>query len=153
MVRQYVTFLLENEIYAIDIMRVREVQEVKNIYKVPNLPPTIKGVFELRNNIIPVIDLKKRFNFKETNTKSDNLIIINVNNMQIGILIDKVKQVMHIDEDAIQPPPVLNTGINKEYLIGVYKTKSNNEELIIIVDVNKIFSREELMRLKEIKKT
>lgn len=148
---QFVTFILEKEIYAIDIMKVSEVQEVKDIFKIPNLPKTIKGVFELRNNIIPVIDLKKRFKFKEESTNSNNLIIVNVNDMQIGILIDKIKQVIEIDESKIQPPPILNSGINKEYITGVYKMEDEENKLIIIIDIDKLFSQEELYKLKEIK--
>ncbi len=149
MLKKYVTFYIDEEVYAIDIMQVKTVHKLEKLYKLPNMPDSIKGVFKLRNNIVPIVDLKKQFNFEGKETKSDNVIVIVVDGMEIGIMIDKVKQVNEIDEDSIQPPPVLNTGINKEYLTGV--SRMNENELVILININKLFSHSELSKLKDIK--
>lgn len=146
MKKKFVTFLLGNRLYGIDIMKVKGIEKVENIFVLPNMPKSIRGVFKLRNTIIPIVDLKKRFTFEEDKTNTDTLILVTTNDMEIGILIDKVKMVFEIDEKNIQIPPVLNTGINKDYLTGI--TKIDDQNMLMIVDIDKLFSKEELQSLK-----
>ncbi len=147
MKKKFVTFLLSDRLYGIDIMKVKGIEKVENIYVVPNMPKTIRGVFKLRNSIVPVVDLKKRFTFDESQTKIDTIILIETNGMEIAILIDKVKMVYEIDENEIQSPPVLNTGINKDYLTGISKIDDTN--ILMLIDIDKLFSKEELKSFKD----
>ncbi|HPC39102.1 MAG TPA: chemotaxis protein CheW [Exilispira sp.] len=146
MKQKYVTFLLGDRLYGLDIMKVKGIEKVENIYIIPNMPKTIRGVFKLRNSIIPVIDLKKRFTFNEEETNIDTIVLVNTNEMELGILIDKVKMVFEVDTSEIQPPPILNTGINKDYLKGI--TKVDDKNVMLIIDLDKLFSKEELLSLK-----
>lgn len=147
MKEKFVTFLLGDRLYGIDIMKVKGIEKVQNIYIIPNMPKTIRGVFKLRNSIIPVIDLKKRFTFEEEQTQIDIIILVETNSMEIGILIDKVKMVCEIEDNKIQSPPVLNTGIKKDYLKGISKIDEQN--MLMIIDIDKLFSKEELQSLKD----
>jgi len=147
MKKKFVTFLLSDRLYGIDIMKVKGIEKVENIYVIPNMPKTLRGVFKLRNSIIPIIDLKKRFTFEEEQTKIDIIILLETNGMEIAILIDKVKMVTEIDESKIQTPPVLNTGINKDYLKGISKLDDSN--ILMIIDIDKLFSKEELQSFKD----
>lgn len=146
MKKKFVTFLLSDRLYGIDIMKVKGIEKVENIYVIPNMPKTIRGVFKLRNSIIPIIDLKKRFTFEEDKTQTDIIILIVTNEMEIAILIDKVKMVFEIEESNIQTPPILNTGINKDYLKGICKI--DDDKMLMIIDIDKLFSKEELQTLK-----
>ncbi|MFN3411957.1 MAG: chemotaxis protein CheW [Exilispira sp.] len=146
MKKKFVTFLLGDRLYGIDIMKVKGIEKVENIYVLPNVPKTIRGVFKLRNAIIPIFDLKKRFTFEEDKTNTDTIILINTNDMEIAILIDKVKMVFEIDESLIQNPPVLNSGINRDYLKGI--SRIDDDTILMIIDIDKLFSKEELQSLK-----
>lgn len=148
--KKYVTFQLGSEVYGIDIMKVKGIEKVHDIFVVPNLPETIRGVFKLRNTIIPIFDLKKRFRFETQSTDTNTLIIISANGMEIGVLIDKVRMVMEIEDQEIQPPPVLNTGINKEYLSGIGKPAENS--IVVLIDIDRLFSQEEIKNLSKLKK-
>jgi purine-binding chemotaxis protein CheW len=146
MKQKFVTFLLGDRLYGLDIMKVKGIEKVENIYIIPNMPKSIRGVFKLRNSIIPIIDLKKRFTFEEDQTNLDIIILVKTNEMELGILIDKVKMVFEIEESNIQPPPILNSGINRDYLKGI--TKIDDKNLLMIIDLDKLFSKEELLSLK-----
>ncbi len=147
MKKKFVTFLLSNKLYGIDIMKVKGIEKVENIYVLPNMPKTIRGVFKLRNSIIPIVDLKKRFKFDEDKTDINTIILVETNGMEIAILIDKIKMVLEIDESEIQLPPVLNTGINRDYLKGI--TKVGETDILMLIDIDKLFSKEELQSLKD----
>ncbi|MCX8059504.1 MAG: chemotaxis protein CheW [Spirochaetes bacterium] len=151
MEKKYVTFHLGSEIYAIDIMFVKAVYKLEVIYRLPNMPESIKGVFKVRNNIVPIVDLKQRFVFEGTDDSSSTVLVVNVNGMEIAIIIDKVRKVIDIDSSVIQPPPVLNSGIQKEYLVGIAKIGDNKEDIILIIDIQKLFSPSEISKLKNLK--
>lgn len=146
MKQKFVTFLLGDRLYGLDIMKVKGIEKVENIYIIPNMPKSIRGVFKLRNSIIPIIDLKKRFTFEEDQTNLDIIILVKTNEMELGILIDKVKMVFEVEESNIQTPPILNSGINRDYLKGI--TKIDDKDLLMIIDLDKLFSKEELLSLK-----
>ena len=106
---QLVTFQLGVEQYGIDIMEVDGIVREENIRSIPNAPNYVEGIFNLRGNIIPVISLHKRFHLKAANLSEEDkllsgLVIINLNEMLIGIIIDKVSRVVTVEIDKIQPP-------------------------------------------------
>ncbi|MBQ3923113.1 MAG: purine-binding chemotaxis protein CheW [Spirochaetales bacterium] len=144
-----VTFKISNETYAIDIMEVNEIVKLTEITPIPNAPDFVDGIITLRGQIIPIVDLNKRFNFApRTYTEEDELfraiVIIRVQDMTIGILIDQVNRVIPIDRNQIQPPPQMVSGVGAEFISGVVK---QNDNLFVILDIQKLFSKKELMML------
>lgn len=149
---QLVTFQLGNEKYGIDIMDVKEIVGIRPIRPIPNVPSYVAGILKIRSMIFPIINLHKRFQIEKADlTEDDKLlsgfVIINVSDMQIGIIIDKVSRVISIDPDSIQPPPQIISGIGAEYIQGVVNEKG---EYLIILNIKKLFDPNELQQLNKI---
>jgi len=146
-----VTFKISSELYGIDIMDVMEIIRLCEVTPIPNSPDFIDGVINLRGDIIPIVDLKKRFNFEEKSfTEEEELlrgiIIIYANDLRIGIIIDQVYRVINIGRDEIKPPPQMITGIGAEYIQGVVKL-DEDDILLILLNIKKLFSKKELLQL------
>jgi purine-binding chemotaxis protein CheW len=147
--KQLVTFQLGNEQYGIDIMEVNEIWKVEAIRAIPNAPSYVEGIFDLRGDIVPVINLHRRFHIKKIHmSEEDELlsgsIIININNTKIGIIIDKVLRVVSVELDQIQPPPQMLSGIGAEYIQGVVP---GEEGYLIILDIQRLFDPKELQQI------
>ena len=145
-----VTFKINKELYGINIMEVNEIIKLTEITSIPNSPEFVEGVITLRGEIIPVVDLGKRFHFEKMEfTEDEELlrgsVIITVEDMTIGIIIDEVNRVININKNQIQPPPQMISGIGAEYIQGVVKLEDNN--LLVILNIHKLFSKKELMQL------
>ena len=113
---QLVTFQLGEEHYGIDIMDVREIVRIQEVRPIPNAPAYVEGIFNLRGEIIPIINLHKRFDLSRAQLSEDDrllsgFIIIDLNGRQLGVVIDKVSRVVTIATRQIQPPPQMMTGI------------------------------------------
>lgn len=150
---QLVTFQLGEESYGIDIMDVEGIVKVAEVRDIPNSPAYVEGIFNLRGEIIPVINLHKRFQIRKMEmTEEDELlsgfVIINVDGMQLAVVIDKVSRVVTIDFDEIQPPPQMLTGIGAEYIQGVV---NREDSYLIILDIRRIFNVRELQALESIR--
>lgn len=144
-----VTFKIGNEMYGIDIMEVAEIIRIPEITPIPNSPAFVDGVITLRRQIIPIVDLGKRFHFEPVSFSDEEellrgIVIIHVEQMAIGVLIDQVNRVVSIDYNQIQPPPQMVAGIGAEYIQGVAKV---DEILLIILNIRKLFSKHELLQL------
>ncbi len=144
-----VTFKISDEIYGINIMEVREIIRYTEITPIPNSPDFVDGVITIRGEIIPIVDLGKRFHFEPVSFTEDEellrgVIVIIVEDMTIGILIDQVNRVITINSSVIQPPPQMISGIGSEYIQGVVKLEEN---LLVILNINKLFNKRELMQL------
>lgn len=149
---QFVTFQLGNEKYGINIMDVREIVGLRQIRNIPNAPPYVAGILNLRSHIFPIIDLHKRFQIDRAAMNEDDkllsgFVIIDVNQMQIGIIIDKVLRVVNIDVKEIKPPPQIITGIGAEYISGVIQAE---EDYLIILNIDRLFDPNELQQLTRI---
>ncbi|MBP7495560.1 MAG: purine-binding chemotaxis protein CheW [Spirochaetales bacterium] len=149
---QLVTFQLGKETYGIDIMDVKEIQRLQETRPIPNAPSYVEGIFKLRNDIIPLVNLHKRFHIKKSETTEEDsilsgIIILDINGMRIGIIIDRVSRVVTVEYDQIQPPPQILTGIGAEYIQGVVKQE---EGYLIILDIRKLFSVKELQQIDKI---
>lgn len=150
---QIVTFNLGNEFYGIEIMNVEGIVNNQEIRQIPNAPPFVEGIFNLRGDILPVINLHKRFHIEKLKTdEADNLfsglIIIKVINMKLAVIIDKIASVITISKNKIQPPPQIIKGIGSEYIRGV---TSVAEKYIILLDVERLFAMEELAQIESLK--
>lgn len=150
--KQLVTFQLGNEQYGIDIMDVNEIWKVEAIRSIPNAPSYVEGIFNLRGDIVPVINLHRRFHIKRVQLSEDDellsgSIIININGTKIGIIIDKVLRVVSIEMDQVQPPPQIISGIGAEYIQGVVQSE---EGYLIILDIHRLFDPKELQQISVI---
>ena len=151
---QLFTFMLSNEIYGIEISKVREVMDYKKITIVPKTPDFMKGVINLRGGVVPVIDLRLKFGMEETEKTVDTCIIIvdiSVDGEQtfIGALADSVKEVITLEAENIEPAPKIGTKLDTEFIRGMGKL---NEEFVIVLDIEKIFTTEELIAVQEMTK-
>lgn len=144
---QLVTFQLGIEKYGIDIMEVKEIVDYEEIRDIPNAPPYVEGIFNLRGDIIPIISLHKRFHLQRPElNEEDSLLILSIADMQLGIIIDKILRVVTIETDDIQPPPQMISGIGAEYIQGVVHQK---EGYLIILDSLRLFDPEELKQISQ----
>ncbi len=151
---QFVTFFLGKEQYGIDIMQVDGIVKEQEIRDLPNSPSFVEGIFNLRGDILPVINLHKRFQieklkYDETDELLSGLIVIKVNDMKIAVRIDKVSRVVTIEKGKIQPPPQMIKGIGSEYIQGV---ASIDDNYLIILDVDRLFALKELKQLEIMKR-
>jgi purine-binding chemotaxis protein CheW len=148
---QIVTFLLADEKYGVDIMVADGVETVNKITPIPNSLDFVEGVLNLRGVVIPIINLKKRFNLVGGSEDIELYLTLFIEGeLKIGILIDALDKVEYIPKDQIQPPPPVISGIGREYISGV--ANDSNENLVIILDIDKLLSYEELEALKESQK-
>jgi purine-binding chemotaxis protein CheW len=143
---QYLTYKLADEVFAFDITKVREVLDVTTITPVPKMPDFLRGVINLRGSVVPVVDLRLKFGMPKTDRTVDTCVIItevNVDGEQttLGVLADSVQEVMDLDPDSVEPAPKIGTELNTEFIKGIGK---HNDGFIIILDIDKIFSPEEL---------
>ncbi len=148
---QLVTFQLGKELYGIDIMDVEAIVQVEEIREIPNSPNYVEGIFNLRGEIIPVINLHTRFHLSRPEMSEEDellsgFIIISIDEMQIAVIIDKVSRVITIDLDEIQPPPQMLSGIGAEYIQGVV---NRDDGYMIILDIRRLFNVRELQVLEK----
>jgi purine-binding chemotaxis protein CheW len=150
---QLVTFQLGDENYGIDIMDVKEIVGVQEIRSIPNAPSYVEGIFNLRGNIIPIINLHRRFHLRKIQMEEGDLengfLIIDIQGMLIGIIIDKIARVVTIESSMVQPPPQMITGIGAEYIQGVIHQEN---AYLIILDIRRLFNPKELQKIDEIRK-
>ena len=153
-VYQLVTFQLGEELYGVDIMDVKEIVKIQAIRSIPNAPYYVEGIFNLRSEIIPIISLHKRFRLKKLDISDDvsgefegGFIILNIDGLKIGIIIDRIARVISVNKNEIQPPPQMLSGIGTEYIHGVVR---QNNGYLIILDIRSLFNPKEMQKLLDI---
>lgn len=147
---QYLTFKLADEVFALDISKVREVLDFTTLTKVPRTPEFMRGVINLRGSVVPVVDLRLKFGMTRTENSVNTCIIITevtVDNdtTVLGALADSVQEVLDLDAEHIAPAPKIGTKLRTEFIKGMGR---RNEQFIIILDVDKVFSADELSLVK-----
>lgn len=146
--RQLVVFSLGNEEYGVDILQVQEIKRFSSITRVPNAPAFVEGVINLRGNVIPVIDLHKRFELGSFVESADSrIVIVTVQDLTLGIMVDSVSEVITLPEEAIAPPPPLVAGIDASFIHGIGKLE---DRLLILLNMDRILGLEEVATAKEI---
>ncbi len=139
---KYLTFILCDEEYGLEILKVREIIGVMDITAVPQTPNFIKGVINLRGKVIPVVDLRLKFGMPETEyTKETCIIVVDVQGLLMGIVVDTVSEVMDIAEADIEPPPAFGSAIKTNFILGMGKVKG---KVKILLSIDKILSADEL---------
>ncbi|ADD72560.1 MULTISPECIES: chemotaxis protein CheW [Treponema] len=146
---QLVTFQLGEELYGIDIMGVKEIVKVQDVRPIPCAPAYVEGIFNLRSEIIPIINLHKRFHLREATLESGDeylggFVILNVEDSKLGIIIDRIARVIAVSQEDVQSPPQVITGIGAEYIHGVVRQGTS---YLIVLDIHKLFSSKELQKL------
>ncbi len=143
---QYLSFNLEDEVFALDISKVREVLDFTSVTKVPKTPDYMRGIINLRGSVVPVIDMRLKFGMTETEKTVNTCIIIvetalDGEKISIGALADSVQEVFDMDADQIEPPPKIGTRLNIDFIKGMGK---RDGEFVIILNIDEVFSAEEI---------
>ncbi|WFD11413.1 chemotaxis protein CheW [Tepidibacter hydrothermalis] len=140
--KKYVIFKLNNEEYGVDIMKVKEVSEVKERVKVPNTPDFVDGIINIRGDVTPIINLKKRFNLAEDTKfcELSRIIVVNMDGKMVGFLVDDASHVISIEDTDIEPAPEVISGEDKVYIEGIGKVDSR---MIIILNLEEVLDENE----------
>ncbi|NPV81886.1 MAG: purine-binding chemotaxis protein CheW [Firmicutes bacterium] len=145
---QLVSFKLGAEEYGVDIMQVQEIIRLIDIVRVPKAPAFVEGIIDLRNKVLPIVDLRKRFDMPETEkTDASRIVVIDIDDMTVGLIVDSVSEVLRIPLKSIEPPPKIVSGIESRFLKGIGRVKNR---LIILLDLAKIFSIDEAAELGKV---
>ncbi|GGO74455.1 chemotaxis protein CheW [Bowmanella pacifica] len=140
--REFLTFVLGEEHYALDIMAVKEIRGYEPVTRIANAPAFIKGVLNLRGDIVPIVDLRMKFNVGEASyTEFTIVIMLNVDGRIVGVVVDGVSDVIALAEEEVRPPPEFGVAFDSQYLVGL---ATIDEQLVILVDIEKLISSEEL---------
>jgi purine-binding chemotaxis protein CheW len=150
-INSYLTFKLGNEFFAANVSKVLNILEMTKVTKVPKAPSYMKGVINLRGAVLPLVDTRIKFDMPETEYTTNTCILVlditlNNESVHVGALVDSVQEVLEIDDANIQPPPSIGTKYKSEFIEGVAKVE---EEFIMILNMDLIFSTDELSLLKE----
>lgn len=145
---QLVTFHLGEEEFGIDILKVQEIIRLLTITKVPNAPHFVEGVINLRGRVIPILDLRKRFNLKiKENDKNTRIIVVIINGMTVGFIVDSVSEVLRIPKETVEPAPPVVAGVESEYIKGVGKL---DDRLLILLDLEKLLTEKEKKEISNV---
>ena len=149
--RQYLTFQLDEEVFAIDVANVREILEYNSVTRVPRSPEYMRGVINLRGSVVPVFDMRLKFGVTGTQkTINTCIVVVEVSyegeDVIIGALVDSVQEVFELEADQIEPAPKIGTHLRTEFIRGMGK---RDETFIIILDIDKVFSIEEITSIQE----
>lgn len=144
---QYLTLTLDDDLFAVNISKVREVVDFDNIRKIPRTPEFMLGVINLRSNVVPVIDMRLKFGLSKT-VKQENtsIVIMEVTianeTTVLGALVDSVQAVIDLEPEQIDPPPKLGTRLKTEFIHGMGKVDG---QFIVVLDIDKVFTSEDII--------
>lgn len=149
---QYLSFFVAGEEYGVGILKVREILEFDTITRVPGTPPHVRGVLNLRGNVVPVIDLAVKLGLPETQvTRRTCVVIVEVTldgePTVMGLLADAVSQVIELPPDQIEPPPPFGTGIRLEFLEGMGRA---GKKFVLLLDIDRVLTTNELLAVASI---
>lgn len=140
--REYLVFSLGSEEYAIDILKAQEIRGYENVTRIANTPDFIKGVTNLRGVIVPIVDLRIKFNLESVEYGGQTVVIVvNVGHRVVGVVVDGVSDVMTLAADQIKPAPEFSLSLSSDYLSGL---ASVGERMLVLVDIEKLLNSEEM---------
>lgn len=143
-----IVFRLRDEEYGVDVNQVKSIERMQKITRVPKTPEFVKGVINLRGVVTPIINLRARFEMGEEDyTETTRIIIVSVDNMEVGLIVDAANDVIDVPTSHIEPPPEVVGGVEAEYLRGVAKL---DQRLLILLNLDKVLSVEELQQMKKL---
>jgi purine-binding chemotaxis protein CheW len=143
---QFLTFFLGSDAFAVDVKIAKEIVDYAEVTQVPQTPEYLLGVINLRGTVVPVIDMRLKFGMKQGKTTQNSCIIVmevavDRDLLTVGALVDSVQEVLTLNASQIEPPPRIGTNMNTEFIKGM---SSLGEKFLIILDINKVFSIDEL---------
>lgn len=140
-IMQLVTFTMGTEDYAVDILKVQEINRMSEIAKVPNAPDYVEGVINLRGRVIPVVSLRKRFGFDEkSKDEQARIMIMDIQGITIGVIVDAVSEVLRIPASTVEPTPHVASSLGTEFIKGIAKL---DDKLIILIDMDMLIEKSE----------
>ena len=151
---QFLTFTLDEEQYAVDVAKVREVLEYTKVTRVPRMPEFMCGVINLRGSVVPVIDLRLKFGLPAAEkTINTSIVVMEINLadeiLVLGALTDSVKEVIDMEPKDIEPAPKIGARLNTEFIKGMGK---KNDNFVIILDIDRVFSSDDVLNVKGMEK-
>ena len=144
---QLVTFTMGKEEYAVDILKVQEINRMTEIAQVPNAPHYVEGLINLRGRVIPVVSLRKRFGFEEKeNDEQARIMIMDIQGITIGLVVDAVSEVLRIPANTVEPTPHVASDMGTEFIKGIAKLE---DRLIILIDMDMLIEKAESVDMLE----
>lgn len=148
---KYLTVTLENESYGMAVLKVREIIRLQKITPVPQMPPYVKGVINLRGRVIPIVDLRLKFGLKAEIAERTCIVVVQVTvsssqSVQMGLIVDSVEEVVTLGADEIEPTPEFGTRIDTTYLLGMAKVKGQVKTLL---DIDRVVAPEAIERMQK----
>ena len=145
---EFLAFTLGKEEYGIDILKVQEIRGYEAVTRIANAPEFIKGVVNLRGIIVPIVDMRIKFNLGEpTYDQFTVVIILNIGGRVMGMVVDSVSDVITLSPDQVKPAPEMGTAFNTDYLIGL---GTLDERMLILIDIDKLMSSSEMGLIEKI---
>ncbi len=143
---QLISFVVGDEEYGLDILRVQEVIRLREITRLPKAPSFVKGIINLRGDVIPIVDLRDKFGLEHREyTAMTRVIVVDVEGRLIGMVVDAASQVVRIPDDQIDEPPPIAGGMSTDYIKGVGKL---DDRMVILLNIDRILSQEEKVQLR-----
>lgn len=144
---KYVVFRMRNEFFGVPIDQVQSIEKVTNFTKIPQAPEYVNGIVELRGEVTTIVDLRRLLEIGQTDSTSEaRILIVEVEGLRIGLLVDEAKEVIDLEDGFIEEPPQIIGGVKKEYITGVAK---QTDRLLILVHLHKVLDIEQIEEVKE----
>lgn len=145
---QQVVFRLDNEEYGLDIMKVNGIEKYQEVVKVPNAPEYIEGMINLRGEVLPIFNLRTKFNLvKKAYDDDTKIIVVYTKEIKVGFIVDSVAEILQIDEEDVELAPTIVAGINRKYIKSIAKI---DKRMIVLVDIDLLVTDEEKITLGEV---
>lgn len=145
---QFLTFNLGDELYGVDILRVQEIKGYTTVTKIPNTPPHIKGVLNLRGTIVPIVELRTKFGLPTIDyTAFTVIVVVVVRDKVMGLVVDSVSDVLNIDRKDIQPPPQFGAKVDVSFVNGIGKS---GDKLVTLLEMDRLLAGGEVQELAAI---
>jgi purine-binding chemotaxis protein CheW len=142
-----IVFALAHEEYGVEVEKVRTIERMQPMTRVPKTPSFVKGVINLRGVVTPIIDLRGRFGFTESDyTDNTRIIIVAVKDMEVGLIVDSANDVTDINSDSIDDPPEVVGGIKAKYLQGIAKV--GDARLLVLLNLEEVLNKNEIIQLE-----
>jgi purine-binding chemotaxis protein CheW len=147
--KKVIVFALGSEEYGVEVEKVKTIERMQPMTRVPKTPDFVKGVINLRGVVVPIIDLRSRFGLAETEyTDNTRIIIVSVGDIEVGLIVDAANDVIDLDEENIVNPPEVVGGIKAKYLRGIARV--NEQRLLVLLNLDQVLNKQEIIQLEQI---
>ncbi|ANE47558.1 chemotaxis protein CheW [Paenibacillus swuensis] len=146
---KFIVFSLAHEEYGVEVDKVRTIERMLPITRVPRTPAFVKGVINLRGVVVPIIDLRERFNLPQAEyNENSRMIIVALADLEVGLIVDSASDVIDLDTDEIADPPEVVGGVKAKYLRGI--AKLDNKRLLVMLNLHEVLNKNEIIQLESI---